>query len=213
MKIIFATTNIRKIEDMEKVIEKNKLPIEILTLNDIGWDKGEIEETGQTLEENSLIKAKAVYDFCINKNISFPIISDDSGLFVKSLNEEPGIYTARYADEELKNNPNLPKYECVNKLLRNLENSKDRTAEYRCVVTCLFEDEKFIQKSAITKGSISFEITEPIKKPYFYSVFFMEKFGKNFNLLCEEELYNTYRFLAIEEMLLELKYDNQLIKS
>ena len=79
-------------------------------------------KTGLTIEENSLIKAQAIYDFCTLNNITYPIITDDAGLFCESLNGEPGIYTARYADDELSLNPELPKHQCVIKLLRNLNN-------------------------------------------------------------------------------------------
>ncbi len=64
MKIIFGTTNARKVEDLEFIIQKYNLDLEVLTLADIGWDRGEIEENGQTLEENSLIKARAIHDYC-----------------------------------------------------------------------------------------------------------------------------------------------------
>ena len=103
---------------------KAMLNVEVLTLSDIGWDLGDIDENGSTLEENSLIKAKAIYKFCQNNNINYHILTDDSRLFVEVLNGEPVIYTARYAVLELKQNPLLPKYECVNKLLKNMCNKK-----------------------------------------------------------------------------------------
>ena len=81
MKVIFGTTNKRKIEDLLNIITNNNLDIEVLTLEDINWDEGEIEENGKSLEENSLIKAEAIYNFCLNHNLSYPIITDDSGLF------------------------------------------------------------------------------------------------------------------------------------
>ena len=78
MKIIFGTTNNRKIKDLNSVIEKLGLEIEVLSLTDIGWDRGEIPENGSTIEENSLIKAKAIYDFCKEHNIIYPILTDDA---------------------------------------------------------------------------------------------------------------------------------------
>ncbi len=201
MKIIFATTNERKLKDLYDVIEKNNYDIEILTLNDIGWNLGEIEENGYTLQENSLIKARAVYDFCLNRNINYTVLADDAGLFVDYLNGEPGIYTARYASEELKKDPSLPKYECVNKLLRNLENVKDRQAEYRCSVTCIYSNGDLFQVDSKTVGSIAYKIQEPIIKPYFYSVFIPAGYKKTFNNLSGEDLYNTYRFSAIKQVL------------
>lgn len=94
MKTIFGTTNKRKISDLLNIINSNQLDIEVLTLSDIGWDLGDIDENGSTLEENSLIKAKAIYKFCQNNNINYHILTDDSRLFVEVLNGEPVIYTA-----------------------------------------------------------------------------------------------------------------------
>lgn len=67
MKIIFGTTNERKIEDLKNIINQLNLDLEILSLNDINWKLGEIEETGKTIEENSLIKAEVIYDYCKKK--------------------------------------------------------------------------------------------------------------------------------------------------
>ena len=93
MKIIFGTTSERKQKDLQETINKMNLDIEVISMKDIGWDRGEIEETGSTIEENSLIKAQAILSFCKDHNIDYPIMTDDAGLFVDALNGEPGIYT------------------------------------------------------------------------------------------------------------------------
>ena len=118
MKLIFGTTSKRKIEDLQNIINEMNLDIQAISLEDIGWDRGEIEENGATIEENSLIKARAVLDFCKDNNIQLPIMTDDAGLFVDVLNGEPGIYTSRYADDEILLDSTLPKYQCVVKLQR-----------------------------------------------------------------------------------------------
>lgn len=125
MQIIFGTTNQRKIEDLQSVINDMNLDLEVLSMKDIDWDRGEIEEIGSTIEENSLIKAKAILSFCKEHNLKNLIITDDAGLFVDALNGEPGVYTARYADDELLLNPNLPKYQCIIKLLNKLNGKKN----------------------------------------------------------------------------------------
>ena len=119
MKLIFGTTNERKVEDLQNIINELSLDIEVLSMSDIGWDRGEIDENGSTIEENSLIKAQSIFEFCKDNNIEFPIMTDDAGLFVEVLGDEPGIYTARYADDEIALDSNLPKYQCVLKLLEN----------------------------------------------------------------------------------------------
>ena len=167
MKVIFATTNNRKLEDLQNVIKDEKLDLEVVSLSDIGWDKGEIEENGQTIEENSLIKAKAVFEFCKEKNIDYPIITDDAGLFVDALGGQPGIYTARYADVEINENAELPKHYALIKLLDNMQGLQNRAAKYRCTVTIMFDDGTFDQFTEQTDGFIDEQINEPIKKPYF----------------------------------------------
>lgn len=202
MKIIFGTSNQRKTVDIRKVIEKNNFELEVLTLEDIGWNLGDIEENGTTLEENSLIKAKAILNFCKKNSISYPIITDDAGLFIEALDGRPGIYTARYADEERKENPSLPPHECINKVLRELKGLENRKAYYQCVVTCMMPDGIFKQTIGKTEGEIAKEITEPIDKPYFYSIFDYQ--GVNFRKLKEEQLQETYRFQALKMCLGEL---------
>ena len=132
MKLIFGTTNKRKVEDLQNIINEMNLDIQVVSMEDIGWDRGEIEENGSTIEDNSLIKAQAILSFCNDHNIQYPIMTDDAGLFVDALNGEPGIYTARYADDELSLDPTLPKHQCVVKLLRNLNGEENRKAKYRC---------------------------------------------------------------------------------
>ena len=60
MKLIFGTTNKRKVEDLQNIINEMKLDIQVVSMEDIGWDRGEIEENGSTIEDNSLIKAQAI---------------------------------------------------------------------------------------------------------------------------------------------------------
>ena len=79
MKLIFGTTNKRKAEDLQNIINEMNLDIQVVSMEDIGWDRGEIEE-------NSLIKAQAILSFCNDHNIQFPIMTDDAGLFVDALN-------------------------------------------------------------------------------------------------------------------------------
>ena len=201
MKLIFGTTNKRKVEDLLNIINEMNLDIEVISMNDICWDRGEIEENGSTIEENSLIKAQAILSFCIDHNIKYPIMTDDAGLFVNALNGEPGIYTARYADDEIALNPNLPKHQCVIKLLRNLNDKKNRDAKYRCCVTSMMPNGEYFQEIGESDGMIAEDIIGELKKPYFYSVFILNGTNKAFNQLEGEELYNTYRYNAIRKSL------------
>ncbi len=204
MQVIFGTTNNRKVKDLQNIINELNIDLEVLSLSDIGWNKGEIEENGSTIEENSLIKAYAILSFCKDNNINIPIITDDAGLFVDTLNGEPGIYTARYADDELELNPNLPKYQCVIKLLNKLNGEKNRNATYRCCVTIMTPNGEYYQELGESKGTIAEKIIGELKKPYFYSVFILEGTNVAFNDLKVEELDNTYRYSALRKVLKKL---------
>ena len=92
------------------------------------FDIPPIEETGSTFEENALLKAKTVYDI-----IGLPVIGDDSGLEVVALNNQPGVYSSRFAGENASDDDN------IDKLLRKMHNipTEKRTARFRCVVAFL----------------------------------------------------------------------------
>ena len=201
MKIIFGTTSKRKVEDLQNTIQKMNLDIQVLSMSDIGWDRGEIDENGSTIEENSLIKAQSILDFCKEHNIDYPIMTDDAGLFVDALNGEPGVYTARYADDEIALDPELPKYQCVVKLLRKLNNESNRNATYRCCVTTMMPTGEYHQELGESKGTIAKEIIGELSKPYFYSVFVLNGTNVAFNKLNSEELDNTYRYSALQKSL------------
>jgi len=204
MKIIFGTTNKRKIDDLQNIINELKLNIQVLSMSDIGWNRGEILENGATIEENSLIKAKAIFNFCKDYNIFYPIICDDAGLFCEALDGEPGIYTARYADCELLLNPKLPKYQCVIKLLRELKGVKNRNALYKCCVTCMMPDGSYFQEAGESKGTIAENIKGKLIKPYFYSIFILNGFTKSFSELQKEQLSDTYRYKALKKILFKI---------
>ena len=209
MKVIFGTTNERKVEDLRNQSNNLGIDLEIIGMNDIGWNLGEIEETGKSIEENSLIKATAIHNFCKENNIEYPIITDDAGLFCEALNGKPGIFTGRYGDEERKNNPNLPKYQCVIKLLNDMKEIMNRNAMYRCVVTCMFPDGSYFQETGESKGYIAKGIIGELKKPYFYSIFILDGYNKAFSNLSVSELKETYRFSATRKVLTKLNINNK----
>ena len=98
MRIIYGTTNIKKKEQIKNFVEASNIDVEIMTLKDIGFDK-EIIEDGETCEQNSMIKAKEIQQFCKGRNINDIIVTDDTGLFVECLNGKPGVHTARYGGD------------------------------------------------------------------------------------------------------------------
>ena len=141
MKIVFATHNKNKLKEVKALMPSN---IELLSLTDIGCHD-EIPETSKTIEGNALIKANFV-----KENYGFDCFADDTGLEVVSLNNEPGVYSARYAGPENNSEANM------NKLLENLKNKSNRKARFKTVIALTLKEghQLFtgICEGEITKG-------------------------------------------------------------
>ena len=125
MKLLFCTQNDNKLAEIKALFNKD---LEIISLNDLHFHK-EIVESGSTLEENSLIKAKEIYN-----EFKIPCFADDSGLEVNVLNGAPGVYSARYAGESKDDKLNM------DKLLKELDGKRDRLAQFRTVITYFHKD-------------------------------------------------------------------------
>lgn len=138
MKLIFATGNQHKLMEVKKIMPSH---IELWSLKDINFYE-EIEETGKTLEENALLKAKTIF---LKTGIS--CMADDSGLLVDALNGEPGVYSARYAGPE-KNDENNTR-----KLLKELHASNNRSAHFKTVIS-LVTPNKEVLFDGIIEGQI-----------------------------------------------------------
>ena len=120
MQICFASHNANKVKEMSDIMPAG---ISIVGLDELGV-ADEIAETGSSLEENAQIKASYVF-----KKFKMPVFADDSGLLVRSLNGEPGVYSARYAGPEKDDNKNM------DLLLEKLRNLNDRSAEFQTVIS------------------------------------------------------------------------------
>ena len=115
----------------------------ILSLDDIGFPE-EIQENQPTLEGNSLLKARTVY-----QKYHIPSFADDTGLEVIALNNEPGVRSARYAGEQQNSEDN------IRLLLQNMKNVKDRRARFRTVIT-LFLDHNPRQFEGVIQGNVTY---------------------------------------------------------
>ena len=175
MKVVLASKNRHKLEEISKITEK--FDMELVLQSDLGVDI-DVEENGTTFEENSFIKAEAVM-----KATGLPALADDSGIAVDALNGEPGIYSARYGfDESLDDRGRLEL------LLKNTENVPDgqRQAKFVCVITMVTPDGKTIQ----ARGEIHGELTrEPAGENGFgYDpIFYYPPLGKTTAELSPEE--------------------------
>ncbi|MDR0823664.1 MAG: non-canonical purine NTP diphosphatase [Prevotella sp.] len=141
-KLVFATNNAHKLEEVREVVGDN---FEILSLNDISCHE-DIDEPGETLQENALIKARYV-----KEKYGYDCFGDDTGLEVAALNGAPGVYSARYAggDHDAKAN--------MKKLLKELDGITDRKAQFRTVIALILNGEEHLFEGKIEGVIISEE--------------------------------------------------------
>ena len=187
MKIIYGTGNKEKLNQVEEFFKDNNIEIELLSLKDINFNE-EIIENGKTFEENSLIKAKAIKDFCNRNNINEIIVTDDAGLCVDSLDGRPGVYSARYAGEH------ASQEQILDKLLNEMKDvpEEKRTAKFLCVLTAIMQDGSIITARGETKGRIAKKHGK-LEKLTYGPVFIADEYGKLMNDLTSEELKHTHR--------------------
>lgn len=165
MKLVFATNNLNKIKEVQLLIPSQ---IKLLSLQDIGCFE-DIPETQNTIEANAI--QKATY---IKTNYGYDCFADDTGLEVKALNGEPGVFSARYAGEKRDANDNM------NKLLTALKTKTERTAQFKTVIALQLNN-KLLTFTGICEGEITIEKHgnegfgyDPIFKPKGYNNTFAE---------------------------------------
>ena len=144
MKVVLASKNPHKLVEIKQITDK--FGFDLILQSELGVDI-DVEETGTTFEENSLIKARAVMEAT-----GLPALADDSGIAVDALNGEPGVYSARYGFDE-----SLDDWGRMMLLLKNTEHVPDgrRQAKFVCVISFITPDGKIIQ----ARGEIHGELT------------------------------------------------------
>ena len=143
MKVILASQNQHKLVELSAIL--SQLGFEIALESEYGLHV-DVDETGTTFEENSLLKAEAVM-----KASGMPVLADDSGLMVDALDGAPGVYSARYGHKS-------SDAERIAYLLENLKDvpAERRTAKFVCVITCLWPDGRRIVARGECPGQILF---------------------------------------------------------
>ena len=143
MKVVLASKNPHKLVEISKITER--FGFELVLQSELGVDI-DVEETGTTFEENSLIKAKAVMEAT-----GLPALADDSGICVDALGGAPGVYSARYGGDE-----SLDDWGRLQLLLKNMEDVPDgqRQAKFVCVITMVTPDGQTIQARGEIHGQI-----------------------------------------------------------
>lgn len=191
-KIVLASNNKHKLDEFRKILKDYT----ILSLSDIGFNDDIIED-GQTFEENALIKAKTISNYLKKENKEYLVIADDSGLCVKSLNNEPGIFSARYAGIPTDSKKNREK------LINNLI-GKNKEAYFNCTIVLYYPNDTYKTFEGLTEGTIIEE--ERGNNGFGYdSIFYSNDLNKTFAEASEEEKNSvSHRGRAINKMLEEL---------
>jgi XTP/dITP diphosphohydrolase len=142
-RLVVASKNPDKVAEIESILAESSLTGEVVR----GLEWPDVEETGKTLEENALLKARAVV-----AATGLPVIADDTGLEVHALDGVPGVHTARFAGDGAKYEDN------VTKLIEVMAGEDDRRATFRTVVALVFPDGVEVIAEGRLEGMIS---TEP----------------------------------------------------
>ena len=161
--------------------------------SEVGADV-EVEETGTTFEENSLLKARAVME-CTG----LPSIADDSGLVVDALNGAPGVYSARYGGEGL---DDVGRYRL---LLENMRGQLDRTCRFVSVITLCMPNGDVITARGECRGTLAY--APQGENGFGYDpVFFVPEKKKTFaQLTGEEKNAISHRGNALKEFQIKLE--------
>ena len=192
MKIFIATKNQKKLKELKRILIP--MGFEVLCENDYNEGFPDVEETGETFEENALIKARAGL-----KNTGLISVADDSGLCVDYLGGAPGVYSARYAGEPADDKKNNTK------LLKALDglDTVQRTAKFVSTIACVFPDGREFTVRGECPGYIA---KEPQGNGGFgYDPLFISEKGCFAVISAEEKDSISHRGKAIKNFALKLK--------
>ena len=186
MKVILASKNPHKLTELSAILSQHGF--EIALESEYGLDI-DVDETGTTFEENSLLKAEAVM-----KASGLPVLADDSGLMVDALDGAPGVYSARYGHKSSDG-------ERTEFLLENMKDVPDekRTAKFVCVITCLWTDGRKIVARGECPGVITREVHG--ENGFGYDpVFYLPELGMTYaELPSEQKNAISHRARALQE--------------
>lgn len=185
MQLVFATNNLNKLKEVQSLIPNH---IQLISLKDIGCFE-DVPETQLTISGNAIQKAEY-----IKEHYGFDCFADDTGLEVETLDNEPGVFSARYAGEQRDANDNM------NLLLKNLKDNSNRNAQFKTVIA-LHLNENLETFTGICKGEIT--ETKHGEKGFGYDPIFKAKgYDKTFAEISLEEK-NTigHRGKAVKQLI------------
>lgn len=183
--LVFATQNKHKLEEIQQAILGHFDIISLIDLNHLE----DIPETGKTLSENALQKAKFIY-----QKYGKDCFADDTGLEIESLNGDPGVYSARYAGSGRSFEDNM------NKVLENLHGETNRKACFKTVIALIYKEETYFFEG-IVNGTITTE--KRGKEGFGYDpIFLPDGYTKTFaELSLEEKNKMSHRALASKKLI------------
>ncbi|MBE5908058.1 MAG: XTP/dITP diphosphatase [Lachnospiraceae bacterium] len=192
--VVFATGNQNKVREVRQILDG--LDVEVRTMKEMGI-ASEPEETGETFEENAMIKAAAIAD-AVQDAI---VLADDSGLEIDYLNGEPGIYSARYLGEDTS-------YEVKNaKLIERLEGvpKEERTARFVCAIACILPDGSRFTTRGTIEGYIGWKPAG--ENGFGYDpIFYVDEYGcSTAQMTPEQKNAISHRGNALRALRLELE--------
>ena len=185
MQLVFATNNLNKLKEVQSLIPEH---IKLLSLKDIGCFE-DVPETQLTIKGNAIQKAEY-----IKEHYGYDCFADDTGLEVESLNDEPGVFSARYAGEQRDANDNM------DLLLKNLIGKPNRNAQFKTVIALHLND-KLETFTGLCKGEIT--KTKHGEKGFGYDpIFKAEGYDKTFaEISLEEKNKIGHRGKAIQQLI------------
>jgi XTP/dITP diphosphohydrolase len=185
MKLVFASNNKNKIAEIQQQVGSQ---FQIVSLEDIGCFV-DIPETAETIEGNAVLKANY-----ITENYGLPCFADDTGLEIESLNNEPGVYSARYAGEQKNAEDNM------NLVLQKLKNQTNRKAQFKTIIALNINNQQYLFEG-IVKGKIIIEKLgdqgfgyDPIFQPAGFPTTFAE-------MTMEQKALISHRGIAVQKLI------------
>jgi XTP/dITP diphosphohydrolase len=185
MKLVFASNNKNKIAEIQQQVGSQ---FQIVSLEDIGCFV-DIPETAETIEGNAILKANYV-----TENFGLSCFADDTGLEIESLNNEPGVYSARYAGEQKNAEDNM------NLVLQKLASKTNRKAQFKTIIALNIYNQQYLFEG-IVKGEITLKKSgnqgfgyDPIFQPEGFSATFAE-------MTMEQKTVISHRGIAVQKLI------------